>query len=159
MSLYYEAHITIEPVFDERLKAFQECAPLYGFRVADLLMQKRSSDTAERSQYDTFATGRHQHLVALKIKMLALINWLNDNGYKVWRYKIEDTLIDSRYEDVLDCLTQGTTHDDDDQATAGRTAEAEEPGRASDAAHPVRAADLSRTDDPGESGRRSLGVY
>ena len=55
--LYYEAHITIEPVFDdERIFASNLCKP-YGFKLADLLMKKRKQDTEERSSSDTFITG------------------------------------------------------------------------------------------------------
>ncbi len=102
MSLYYEAHITIEPVFDDRLEEFKQFANTQQFRVADLLMQKRSEDTPERSKFDTFCTGRDTNLILLKVRMSILLHWLQNHGFKVWRYKIEDTLIDSRFgEDVL----------------------------------------------------------
>ena len=52
----YEAHITIEPVFDEALSAVGVLALQHGFTVSKLFMQKRKEDTPERSKYDSFLT-------------------------------------------------------------------------------------------------------
>lgn len=94
--LYYEAHITIEPVFDGRLDSFKWHCGKFEFRVADLLIKKRQEDKPERSQYDTFATGRSKDYTDLKTRMMGLVDLLEVNDYKVWRYKIEATLIDVR---------------------------------------------------------------
>lgn len=103
--LYYEAHITIEPVFDARLETARELASKFGFRVADLLMKKREKDSAERSANDTFMTGHGKYYDDLRRAMAALIHELQTNRFKVWRYKIEDTVVDSRIEDKLNLLT------------------------------------------------------
>ena len=97
---YYEAHVTIEPVFEERLASFKEVCHDYKFHVANLLMQKRKSDTEERSKNDSFCTGRGISYADIKTRMLALVNRLEKEGFKVWRYKIESTLLDSRYDDA-----------------------------------------------------------
>lgn len=97
---YYEAHITIEPVFDDRHKQFEQLSKQYGFRVATLLMQKRKDDTPERSAKDAFSTGRSISYSDIKDRMLLLLEELRKNGFKVWRYKIESTLLDSRYDDA-----------------------------------------------------------
>ncbi len=102
--LYYEAHITIDPVFGLDLKDAKDFCEIYGFKVADLLMKKRAEDTPERSQYDTFATGHSQNYLDLGIRMQGCIKHLQGQGYKVRRYKIEDTLMDSRSKDVLGLL-------------------------------------------------------
>lgn len=102
--LYYECHVTIEPVFDERLEAVRELAPLFGFKVADLLMRKRRQDTEERSKHDTFMTGRSRSYDDLRDRMTALIIALRHADFIVWRYKIEDTIIDSKHEDGLNLL-------------------------------------------------------
>ena len=78
------------------------------FVVADLLMQKRKVDTAERSKSDTFMTGRHKDYDILYARMAACIADLLKCGYKVWRYKIEDTIIDSKFDDVGSLLTVHT---------------------------------------------------
>lgn len=104
MSFYYEAHVTVEPVFDDALEEFKRIAAAHQFRVADLLMQKRAEDTPERSKYDTFCTGRATDYVVLLNLMVSMIRQLKLQGFKVWRYKIEDTLFDSRHEDTLHLL-------------------------------------------------------
>jgi hypothetical protein len=101
MSLYYESHVTIEPVFDERLKQLKAECLAYGFRVADLLMKKRSADKAERSKHDTFCTGRDKEYQPLLDRTLALVTRLQALDFKVWRYKIEDALVDSKIDDSL----------------------------------------------------------
>lgn len=98
---YLEAHVTIEPIFDERLEEAKRISRKYKFKVADLLMKKRESDTEERSKHDTFMTGHSKNYQDIQDRITGLINELNDNGFKVWRYKIEDTLIDSKMSDKL----------------------------------------------------------
>lgn len=92
--LYYEAHITVEPVFEERHARFVEVCRKYRFRVATLLMQKRKDDTPERSKDDSFCTGRDVMYDDLKGRTLDLVAALVRDGFKVWRYKIEAALLD-----------------------------------------------------------------
>lgn len=101
MTLYFESHVTVEPVFDDRLAEFKRVASRHQFRAAELLMKKRREDSAERSKYDTFATGRSSDREKLQSLMLSLIRELQSLGFQVWRYKIEDCLLDSRYDDSL----------------------------------------------------------
>ena len=96
---YYEAHVTVEPVFDQDLERFKTICHDYKFRVATLLMQKRKEDTEERSKNDSFCTGRGISFTDIEKRMLALVQRLQKEGFTVWRYKIESTLIDSRYDD------------------------------------------------------------
>ena len=103
-SLYFECHITIEPVFEERLEKAVEIGKAQGFSVADLLMQRRKEDTPERSKFDTFMTGRDKNRATLAMRMIATIFALKRDGFKVFRYKIEDTLLDSKGKDVLNIL-------------------------------------------------------
>lgn len=103
--MYYEAHVTIEPVLDEvgrNLVSF--IALKYGFKLAELLMQKRSEDTPERSKYDTFVTGHGKSYNDIRDRLKNLVQELTYAGFEVWRYKIEDTIIDSRINDELDIL-------------------------------------------------------
>lgn len=95
-NLYYEAHITIEPVFDKDLEVAKILADCRGFRVADLLMVKRKEDTPERSKYDTFMTSRDTDYDTIYNATIDLVNDLKTANFKVWRYKIEDTLLDVR---------------------------------------------------------------
>ena len=99
--LYYEAHITIEPVFGERLAEAKLICEDGAFRIAELLMRKRQEDSAERSKYDTFATSSGGNLLDIGIRLRKTVLRLQENGFKVWRYKIEDTLMDSKIKDEL----------------------------------------------------------
>jgi len=94
MGLYYEVHVTVEPVFGAKLEQLRATCKEFGFKVADLLMQKRPEDTPERSQHDTFATGRFDTLDIASIRCDYLVKRLKKQGFRVWRYKIEDTLAD-----------------------------------------------------------------
>lgn len=102
--LYFECHITIEPVIGPGLFFIKNLASEHNFRVADLLMQKRPHDTPERSKFDTFMTGHSKDYRDIELRMKRLVKALQSAGYKVWRYKIENTIIDSRSEDKLGIL-------------------------------------------------------
>lgn len=102
--LYLEAHVTIDPIFDSRLKKARYLAKLYGFKVAELLMKKRKEDTPERSKYDTFMTGHGTSFADLKIRTAGLIQALQKHNFVVRRYKIEDTILDSRSNDIFGLL-------------------------------------------------------
>jgi hypothetical protein len=104
--LYFEAHVTIEPVFDECRAKANGLALLYGFKLAHLLMQKRSKDTPERSQHDTFMTGHSKGFTDIKSRLIQLVTALQNEGFKVWRYKIEDTIVDSRTQDEYNLLRE-----------------------------------------------------
>ncbi len=106
-ALYYECHITIEPVFGLRLAEADNIAKKYQFRLANLLMQKREEDTAERSKYDTFMTSTNMKFGELESNMIALIYELQEEGFKVWRYKIEDTICDSKFKDIYNLVGKG----------------------------------------------------
>ncbi len=94
--LYFESHITVEPVFDERLEELKEIVGRSGFRVADLLMKKRQKDSAERSQFDTFCTARSKDWLDIVTATTTTVFVLQAEGFDVWRYKIENTLLDER---------------------------------------------------------------
>ena len=99
MSLYYESHVTVEPVFDTRLEQLKFICELHGFRVADLLMQKRPEDTPERSRFDTFCSSRSVDPAVLTQRMYDLCRACASAGFRVWRYKIENVIVDSKVDD------------------------------------------------------------
>jgi hypothetical protein len=104
MSFYFESHVTIEPVFDDRLNSLKEICRQFNFHVADLLLKKRDMDTEERSRNDSFCTGRSKNYKELELKTRNLIVRLKEKGYQIWRYKIEEAIIDSKYEDSLNLI-------------------------------------------------------
>jgi len=98
---YYEAHVTIEPVFGDTHEVFRRIAKAYKFHVATLLMQKRKEETPTMSKNDAFCTGRSVSYSDMKDRMLALVSTLTKAGFLVHRYKIESTLLDSRHDDSI----------------------------------------------------------
>lgn len=104
VELYLESHVTIEPVFDDRRDAAAQIAKQHGFRLADLLMKKRTDETEQRSSKDTFMTGHSKSLSDIMLRTTGLVEALKQQGFKVWRYKVEDTLLDSRLDDKLKLL-------------------------------------------------------
>lgn len=100
----YECHVTIEPVFGTELNFVENVANGYNFKVANLLMQKRREDSPERSKNDTFMTGHDKDFNNIKERLENLITDLTRYGYKVWRYKIEDIIVDSRFDDEFNFL-------------------------------------------------------
>lgn len=102
--LYLEAHITIEPVFDERRGQAARIASAHNFKLAELLMHKERKVSAERSDKDTFMTGHSRYRSDLFDRTRNLVSRLQEAGFQVWRYKIEDTLLDSRTNDVWNLL-------------------------------------------------------
>lgn len=95
----YECHVTIEPVLnEEKLKELREICHVWGFKVADLFMRRRENDTEERSKNDTFMTGHDSDFICLQNKMIYLIDAVKAAKHKVWRYKIENIIIDSKYQ-------------------------------------------------------------
>jgi hypothetical protein len=94
--LSYESHITIEPVEGERLDDLERLCKQFKFKVAALYMIKDRQITNERSNRDTFCTGWGDEFEELELRTCYMVNTLRDNGFSVWRYKIEQTLVDVR---------------------------------------------------------------
>lgn len=98
--LYYECHITFEPVnLPERAKLKEICEE-FGFRVATFIMEKDSPIP------DAFASARAVSYATIVMLMVAVVATLNAAGFKVKRYKIENTLLDTNKQgDVLGILS------------------------------------------------------
>lgn len=94
--LYFEAHVTVEPVSDHRFKEFEALCKPHQFRVAELFMRKRKDGNLLRSPYDSFCTGRSGNYSDLYTRMQQVVKACQEAGIKVWRYKIENTLLDVR---------------------------------------------------------------
>jgi hypothetical protein len=99
--LYYETHITIEPVFDGELDRLRQACTPYAFRTSEFLLEKRPVDTPDRSRYDAFCNGRSHAASELERRTLACRAALEAAGFRVWRHKLEATLIDSRYDGAI----------------------------------------------------------
>ena len=95
---YYESHVTVEPVFGMQLDILTILAGRHGFKVADLLMLRDRTERAERSDKDSFCTGRGPDYAELYARMNDLRIELVTSGIQVWRCKIEAVLYDQRYK-------------------------------------------------------------
>jgi len=155
-SLYYEAHVTIDPVFGEQRENAMLIAERHGFRLAELIMRiqvnqsaygnvvpllygtdrvpvtlidyqdfkstaetakqgkgggsptttgyKNLDDDAHMAKDDTFMTGRSRDLAYLTVNLQRLVKDMQDEGYSVRRYKIEDCIVDSQLMDDFSLL-------------------------------------------------------
>lgn len=100
-SLYFEIHITIAPDFD-RLDEAKNLAKCCGFHMGDLLLMKKDD---ERSHKDMFFTARSTTFACAKEVTEVFCGLLRKNGFNVLRYKIEDTVLDSRILDKFGLLS------------------------------------------------------
>lgn len=96
---YFEAHVTIDPVHGKDRCNVDDISRANHFKLAKLFMVKG----VEASE-DTFITGHAIELDLLTLRLRSLVASLQASGYVVRRYKIEDTVLDSRIQDELELL-------------------------------------------------------
>lgn len=101
--LYLEAYITIDPVFGDKREDVRRLAEVCGFRLAKLVMRKGVESECEH-QDDAFLTGHGKDLDGLISRMVHLVQSLRVEGVVTRRYKIENTVMDSRILDTLGLL-------------------------------------------------------
>lgn len=100
MTLYYEVHVTLEPDFD-RLEEAREIAKRFHYHLGDLLLMKKDD---ERSHKDMFFTTRKGSNQDARWSVVRFVQELQKAGFRPIRYKIEDTVLDSKIEDELQLL-------------------------------------------------------
>ena len=101
---YYECHITIEPVIGDRLKELQEAVKEYTFKVASLVMLKENGIDSSVPRKDCFMSAKNVDYNVLYENMILMLDYLKSNSYKIYRYKIENILMDSKIHDILHFL-------------------------------------------------------
>lgn len=101
-SLYFESHVTVDPLEGNELERFKRACEEYGFRVADLVMIKNGH--TQRSTKDAFCTTRDKNFASIKFRTINLVEACKRQGIKVRRYKIEDTLVDSKINDEYELI-------------------------------------------------------
>jgi hypothetical protein len=94
--LYYEVHVTIKPVFDKKLDEAKYIAAMHGFTVAELLMRRPDPRQCVGHRDDTFMTTRGTDEDEICNRTMDLVRSLIAKDFKVLRYKLEDTLCDSK---------------------------------------------------------------
>lgn len=95
-SLYYECHITTDVIPPDKRELFDRLCKNAGFWASDWKL----ADTSLKF----FATSRGHDYTELKSRMCNLILDLKAFDFKVWRYKIEDTILDSKIEDIYNIV-------------------------------------------------------
>lgn len=93
-SIYYESHITIDPLKPENQEAAANIAENHGFRIAKFVMNDR----------DSFMTSRSPQRHVLEAFTHQCVQALQDSGIEVRRYKIESALVDSKIRDEWSLL-------------------------------------------------------
>jgi len=88
--LYFEAHITIEPIPQEKVSALKALCKRYEFRLADFILLHGDKEPK------AFCTTRDRLWSTINKKVHEFKTTLGQEGYKVLRYKIENTLVDVR---------------------------------------------------------------
>lgn len=97
MSLYHEMHVTIEFPGEHVLPYVRILLDkMPHWHMGDLLLMKNED---ERSHKDLFFTSRADTKIEAWMYTLAFCSVLRDHGFKIVRYKLEDTVVDSRIND------------------------------------------------------------
>lgn len=99
--LYYEAHVTIPPVPEERLPEVDELCSQLGWQRSTFVMHKNRVPNA-------FVSARHADRDEMILMVHDMIRALTGLGYEILRWKIEDTLLDSNRGDLLLVKTSET---------------------------------------------------
>ncbi len=95
IDLYFEAHITVKPYeldsdLDRSMRIACEC---FDMRVSTFLMFVKPDE-----QPKAFTSMRSQSLHDIVSRTREAVLYLKDTGHDVLRYKIEETLVDSKHQ-------------------------------------------------------------
>ena len=99
-TLYYEVHVTIDPIAEQRVKVLRSVADAFGYRLAKLIMRKEGGRDVPHTD-DMFLTTRGIEYEEVEENLTNFVRALQTANFKVRRYKIEDTLVDSAQQDTL----------------------------------------------------------
>lgn len=99
---YYEAHINLGDMTSFEEKALPMLLDVLGFKTTDIV--NVPIDGLEQEDFHTIITTKGENLAEITTRVRASVELLKLSGYKVNRYKIESTIIDSKYEDKWELL-------------------------------------------------------
>ena len=98
---YLEAHITISPLTEEQKENISSVMSMLGFKLAQFLMKPQDKTGAFIPAEDpnAFLSCReYESFGTLKIRMHTMIKVLKAENIEIRRYKVEDTVADTRHE-------------------------------------------------------------
>lgn len=93
--LYFEGHITLEPVSGKELILLGVISTKYGMRISTFLLVKPDSSTP-----DAFISLRNESYTSMVSILHEACKELESYGFKIKRVKIEDTLLDTKHGDM-----------------------------------------------------------
>lgn len=93
--LYYEAHITIPPLEADQIADVDQLCAAQGWRRSTFEMHK------DGLVPNAFVSARHVNRDTIVCMVHSMVCNLRAMGYKILRWKIEDTLLDSSKGDTL----------------------------------------------------------
>lgn len=94
--LYLELHITVESQEDEKFPLFQGWAMVNNWRAS-----RFSEDDVDGYNSKWFLSAREEYKSVAVANLKKTLAALTEKGHYVLRWKIEDTLLDSKYGDTL----------------------------------------------------------
>jgi hypothetical protein len=94
--LYYEGHVTIEPVSGDKLINLIEVAAEFEMRISTFYLAKPDSPVP-----DAFISVRDESYASIAMRLQKACEELNRRGLIIKRVKIEDTLFDTKHGDRL----------------------------------------------------------
>lgn len=99
----YEAHVTLGKM-DARHKnmLIMSILPKSGFKITDIITMLVKG--LEQEEFDTVITGKGDNLRQFTNEVQTTVLGLRNNGFEVLRYKIESTVVDSKFEDKFKLL-------------------------------------------------------
>jgi hypothetical protein len=98
--LYYEVHVTITPPKPSEVEHLSMLASKYGFRMAKLFKLSDGSSN-DKDAFFTYRSTPGELFEQVRSKMLHFVGELAMELFTVKRYKIEDTLLDTKLEGFL----------------------------------------------------------
>lgn len=92
--LYYECHVSILREPPQNTEKLAQVSKNCGFKLAEFYLKKNGIEEA-------VMTSKHTDYKILESRMKTLVDFLNSQGFIVVRYKIEDTVFDSKHGDRI----------------------------------------------------------
>lgn len=95
LALYYECHVTVDQEsIGDKMEILKDLAADRLFRVSEIVETRWA--LTERHTTDTICTSRGRTYDALWKRMQDLMSDLRAAGFKIYRYKIEATVLDEK---------------------------------------------------------------
>lgn len=99
---YFEAHVNLGEMTKDEELALVHLLEEINFKTTDIV--NTPYEGLEQEEFHTILTTKDNNLQNLTKRIKDSCNLLIKQGYKVNRYKIESTVIDSKYEDKFNLL-------------------------------------------------------